>query len=190
MGGDLSRATVFLLDEFDLPPDSPGRCDAMLDRDLISHLDDPPARVVEWDTRLGLDVACRRMEANLSEGDLRLAVLGLGANGHVGTNEPGSSVDSRCRAVELDPSTSEGAIGYGAVTPPDRAVTLGLGNLLEAHEIWLLVTGEHKQLMLERALYGPITQTVPASILRRHPRFVVIADSDAHPPAHGARAQP
>ena len=181
MGGDLSRATVFLLDEFDLPASSPGRCDAMLERDLLSRLNQQPARVVAWDTALDLDAASRAMEADIEDGGLRLAIVGLGANGHVGTNEPGSPAESRCRAVQLDPSTAAGAMAYGAPTQPERAVTLGLGNLLAADEVWLLVTGSHKRDILQRALYRPISTSVPASILRRHRRLVVFADSDAHP---------
>ena len=120
------------------------------------------------------------MEAEVARG-VDLAVVGLGTNGHVGTNEPGSAADSRSRMVELAPSTRDGSLAYGAETPPTHALTMGIGTLLDADEIWLLVTGSHKASILEAVRNGPITPAVPASLLRHHPRLVVLADDDAVP---------
>jgi len=86
-------------------------------------------------------------------GGLDLAILGLGANGHVGMNEPGTPAGAPTRPVDLAPSTIEAARGYGADPPPTRGVTLGLGPLLAAREVWLLARGESKAAILP----GPST---------------------------------
>jgi glucosamine-6-phosphate deaminase len=179
-GGSMADATILLLDEFVLPPGSAGRCDVMLERDLLQRLERPPRDVVVWDTTNDPGEASIAMEREIAAG-LDLAILGLGTNGHVGINEPGSPADSRSRLVELAPSTADGVLAYGAEQVPTHGLTLGIGTLLDAQEIWLLVTGAHKRTVLEQALHGPVTTELPASLLRDHPRFVVVADDAAWP---------
>jgi glucosamine-6-phosphate deaminase len=179
-GGDLTGTTVFLLDEFGLTPGGPARCDAMLDADLLARLAAPPARLVTWDTTTpDLTAECGRMEEEIAEGGLDLTLLGVGMNGHIGMNEPGSPVDSRSRVVDLHPATVEGAARYGADEAPAWGVTLGIGTLLESRSIWLLVTGSAKAEILAKALKGPETPQVPASFLRRHGDITVWADEEA-----------
>ena len=180
LGGRLDRADVFLLDEFGLPPGHPARCDEMLARSLLDLDVAPPARVH------GIDVdgddaaaACRRYDQRLAAGGLDLAILGLGANGHLGLNEPGSTVDSPSRVVELSPTTIRNAAVYGAGVAPQWGVTTGMAPLLASREIWLLVTGAHKASILHRALTGPIEPDVPASYLRNHGNTHVLADQSA-----------
>lgn len=175
----MGAATIFLLDEFVLPDDDPARCDNMLERDLLDRLATPPADVVTWTTAGNLTDECEQMEADISDGGLRLAIVGLGMNGHVGTNEPGSSIETRSRVVSLASTTSEGAMQYGARNRPTQALTMGIATLLEADEVWLIVTGEHKQPILRAAVHGPTTPAVPASLLRNHKQLVVLADEDA-----------
>lgn len=103
-------------------------------------------------------------------GGLDLVVLGLGMNGHVGMNEPGTPADAMTLVIDLAPSTIEAA-----------------------REIWLLVSGERKAGILAATLDGPMTPDVPASLLRGHPGLRVIADDAAWPGAAtkpGATAQP
>ncbi len=111
---------------------------------------------------------------------LDLVLLGLGMNGHVGLNEPGSEADSPTRVVEIaDSSRSAATERYGAATAPTRGITLGMDRLLTADEVWLLVRGERKAAILARTLEGPEGPDVPATFLRRHPRFTVFADRSA-----------
>ena len=124
-------------------------------------------------------VAARRIDAIAAEG-LDLTLLGLGINGHIGLNEPGSTADDPTRVVTLDArSRSVATDRYGAAAAPERGITLGIGRLLESREIWLLVTGERKAAVLAEALDGPESADLPASFLRRHPRLRVIADEPA-----------
>lgn len=179
-GGSLQEATVFLLDEFGLPVGHPARCDAMLSRTLLDRLPEPPARVHSLDPSApDLAEECRRYESELAAGGCDLTLLGLGGNGHLGLNEPGSDRTSRTRRVELAPATVAHAAAYGSGEPPMWGLTMGIGTILDSREIWLLVTGSHKAAILDRVLHGPIGPALPASFLRTHPNVVVLADEKA-----------
>lgn len=184
-GVSMSRATIVLLDEYlGLPRGHPARCDSKLREYLLALLPDPPARFLSF----GVDgedpvAACAALDAEIDRlGGLDLALLGLGMNGHIGMNEPGTSADATTRVVDLAPSTIQAARGYGADPPPTRGVTLGMARILAAREIWLLATGERKARILAATLDGPVTPDVPASLLRDHPGLRVIADDAAMGP--------
>ena len=126
---------------------------------------------------------CARIENWLATyGPLDLAVLGLGGNGHLGFNEPGSAFDSRTRPVDLSKETITSNAAYWGLAEentPHTALTLGLGNLAEAKDILLLVKGAHKAEILDKALNGPVTEDVPASILQTLENVTVITDRAA-----------
>jgi glucosamine-6-phosphate deaminase len=180
--GELSfaAATVLLLDEWvGLPRDDPARCDARLRDELIGQLGAPPAYVPIAVDGPDPEAAARVHDAEVARG-LDLAVLGLGMNGHVGFNEPGSRPTDATRLVRLTHSSREAAVSrYGAGFVPTAGITVGLSRLLEAGECWLLVTGERKASILRRALDEPEGLDCPASYLRRHPRLTVFADEAA-----------
>jgi glucosamine-6-phosphate deaminase len=118
----------------------------------------------------------------IQRGGLDLAILGLGPNGHIGYNEPGSLRESRTRVVVLTPESVRQAVAYwsGNVSEPCTAITLGVGTLLEAKRIVLIVSGAAKSAMLRRVLEEQPNSDVPASWLRlAGPRLHVIADRDA-----------
>ena len=171
-GTSLADASVVLLDEYlGLPSGHPVRCDDQLRRQLLDRLPGPPASLVTFDVDgPDPDAACAAYDASIADlGGLDLVVLGLGTNGHVGMNEPGTPPDAPTRAIDLAPSTKVAARAYGADPPPERGVTLGLAGILAAREIWLLVSGDRKATILRRVLEGPVTTDVPASLLRGHP---------------------
>jgi 6-phosphogluconolactonase/Glucosamine-6-phosphate isomerase/deaminase len=191
----MGRARIVLLDEYlGLPARHPIRCDSQLRRQLMDRLDVPPARFLAFDVDGGDPAAACVADAEIDAmGGLDLVVLGLGMNGHVGMNEPGTPADAMTRVIDLAPSTIEAARAYGADPPPTRGVTLGMAEILAAREIWLLVSGERKAGILAATLDGPMTPDVPASLLRGHPGLRVIADDAAWPGAAtkpGATAQP
>ena len=174
-------ATIVLLDEFlGLAADDPARCDVRLNRELLSNLRPAPAGIHTIDADApDHDAAARAHDAVAALG-LDLALLGLGINGHVGLNEPGSGPDSPMRVVGIAAATQEAALGrYGAGSAPVTGITLGMDRLLAAREVWLLVTGARKADILARALHGPEGGDCPASFLRRHRRLWVIADKAA-----------
>lgn len=179
-GGDLSAATVFLLDEFGLPPGSAARCDEAIHRDLLALLDEPPGAVNTFDVQApDLDADCRRYEAAVRDDGLDLAILGLGGNGHLGLNEPGSALTSTTRVVQLTEETRRNVAAYGPDAAPSWGVTVGIDTLLDADGLWLLVTGSHKAPILSRTLSSDIGSDLPATFLRTHPNVTVWADEAA-----------
>jgi glucosamine-6-phosphate deaminase len=179
-GGDLSGATVFLLDEFGLPAGSAARCDEMIRRDLLDLLSVPPGAVHTIDVDApDLEAECRRYEALVRAGGLDLTLLGLGGNGHLGVNEPGSEIETTTRVVQLTPETIRHAQVYGPGAPATWGVTIGIDTLLASDALWLLVTGSHKAEILERTMHDDISPAVPATFLRTHHNVTVFADEAA-----------
>lgn len=177
---DFSRVTAFAVDEFyGVPASAPGTNAAYFAARLSFRLralhlfrsDAPDA-----------EAECARFAAALQQlGPPDLMVLGIGTNGHVAFNEPGSPPDSRTRLVDLSEQTRRGhAEAFGGLERvPRTGLTIGIADILEARRILLLASGQAKAEILERALRGPETTDVPASILRRHPGLTVIADRAA-----------
>jgi len=99
-----------------------------------------------------------------------LCILGIGTNGHIAFNEPGSSFLSRTRVVNLDEQTiQDNSRFFGSVEDtPKQAITMGLGTIMESKRIVLMAQGKHKKEILDRAMFGEITEDIPASILQTH----------------------
>jgi glucosamine-6-phosphate deaminase len=181
-GASAARATIVVLDDYlGLPPGHPGRSREVLRRAVVERLSPSPVRFIAFDVDDASPAdACRRFDAEVADaGGLDLVVLGLGRNGHVGVNEPGSPAEAPTRVVQLAGPSREAARRYGVDPPPTQGVTLGIAAFLAAPELWLLVSGEEKAGILARALEGPITEDVPASLLRRSAALRVIADEPA-----------
>jgi glucosamine-6-phosphate deaminase len=182
---DFSRVAVFCLDEYvGVTDEDPNSLTRWLWDALLNRIGVKPDRVNMLPvTAEDLVAAAAEYEGAItSRGGLDLAILGLGPNGHVGYNEPGSSADSRTRVIALTPESRDQASAYweGALPIPDQAMTMGVGTLLEAKQIVLLVTGEAKAGMLRRTLEESMSVDVPASWLRiAGPRLTVIADEAA-----------
>lgn len=182
---DLSRVELFTLDEYaGMAPDRPNSLTGWLIEEFLDPVRIPASRRhLIPATAPNLEQAATAYEAELRAlGGLDLAVLGLGPNGHIAYNEPGAAADSRTRVVRLTPGSIEQAAGYWPEEDPvpPLAITMGIGTLLEARQLVVLVTGEAKAEMLQQALQGPATSDVPASWLQRAGRkLTVIADREA-----------
>jgi glucosamine-6-phosphate deaminase len=129
------------------------------------------------------DAEARRYATSLSQaGGVGLQLLGLGLNGHVGFNEPPCGADSRCRCVTLCATTrlaNAAAFGGDPSRVPERAITLGLEEILQAERILLVVTGAAKAPVLRKLLQSPPAEDLPASWLHSHPSVRLLADADA-----------
>jgi glucosamine-6-phosphate deaminase len=126
--------------------------------------------------------ACRYGAALAAAGGIGLQLLGLGLNGHIGFNEPPCGAESRSRCVTLSASTraqNAGAFGGSPQAVPQRAMTLGLAEILAAREILLVVTGAAKAPVLQRLLQDPPGPQLPASWLQLHPTVTLIVDRAA-----------
>lgn len=177
----LDGATIFLLDEFGgLPEGDPGRCETMLEQHLLQLVTGEPELVVPEVDTPDTGASAARYQSQIEDGGLDLAILGLGGNGHIGMNEPGSEPGSATRVVSLKASTTDHAReAYGATVPPTWGMTVGLEQILAARRAWLMVTGRHKAEILKRALTDPIGTDLPATYLRKHRDAIVLADASA-----------
>jgi len=181
---ELTRFHLFCLDEYlGVLADDPNTLTSWLIRTFIGPAGIPLDHVHTLPVADDYpEAAARRYEDTITEcGGLELAVLGIGGNGHIAYNEPGSPAHSRTRIVHLTPGSMEQAAGYfGGAALPTKAMTVGIGTLLEARKIVLIVSGAAKQDILHAALKGPLTAEVPASWLRlAADRVTVIADEAA-----------
>ncbi len=133
---------------------------------------------------LDLDAECAAYDLLIrARGGIDMVILGLGHNGHVGLNEPGSSAKSRTRLVDLTPSTLAAISGGERFRhldeTPNRAIAMGMATILEARKAVLIATGMGKAEALHRMLSGRVGPTNPASLLTAHDELVVVADRDA-----------
>jgi glucosamine-6-phosphate deaminase len=178
------RTPLFCLDEYvGVTPDDPNSLTGWLFANFLTPARVPRASIHTLPaTAQDLAAAAASYEAEIAAaGGLELAVLGLGGNGHIAYNEPGSPGDSRTRVLDLTEESIEQARGYfEGRTVPTRAITVGVGTLLESRRIVLIVSGASKAEILRQSLRGPQTPDVPASFLQRVPEKVtVIADEAA-----------
>lgn len=128
------------------------------------------------------DLECERYERLIrSLGGVDLQLLGMGHNGHIGFNEPGDAFDLATHCVDLQPSTIEANKRFFASADdvPKQAYSMGIGTIMKAKKILLIVSGEDKAETLKKALNGPITPKLPASVLQLHPDVTVVGDAAA-----------
>jgi len=180
----LSHATVFNLDEYlDLPRTSPHTYRAYMETVLWSRLPHQPlaARIPCSDPD-DPTAECRNYEQAIrSAGGIDLAILGIGANGHIGFNEPGTPWHAATHVTQLSETTRRrNADPFGGVhQTPRRAITMGIRTLMHARRIVLLVSGADKAEILASALQGEPTLEIPASVLQLHPALTVVVDRPA-----------
>ena len=129
-----------------------------------------------------VDAELRRYEAEIhAAGGIDLQLLGIGRTGHIGFNEPGSGAESRTRLITLDLVTRKDAAAdfFGEENVPREALTMGVATILEAREILILATGEHKAAIVRRAVEGEVDYEVAATFLQRHPSTTFYIDRAA-----------
>ena len=184
-GLDFSRCATFNLDEYvGLAAEDERSYRRYMDQHLFDHVDIRREAIhVPDGTAADRAGECRAYEAEIARlGGIDLQLLGLGSDGHIGFNEPMSGLYSRTRETGLTAATrrqNAGMFGGIAGQVPARALTMGVGTILEARQCLLLVTGSAKAGILARAVEGPITAMVTASALQLHPDCRVILDREA-----------
>lgn len=180
----LASARAFLLDEYvGLPPDHPQRYRAFIARELEAHVDFASGAVQGPDVSApDLAAECARYEAAIADaGGIDMQLLGIGGDGHIGFNEPGSSLGSRTRIKTLTVQTRRDNARF-FVSPeevPRHVVTQGVGTILGARRLVMMAFGESKAHPIAAAVEGPITAMLPASALQLHPHATVVVDEPA-----------
>ncbi len=203
-GLDFSEVSSFNLDEYlgigiDLtkPPEQDQSYVRFMYENLFKHINIKPENTFVPDGKISIENGkinlkkledyCEFYEAEIKKrGGIDIQILGIGVDGHIGFNEPGSSLYSRTRLEALDKSTLEinwekvyKKAGGKKEDMPHFAITMGVGTILEARHLLLLANGESKAEILAEALEGPITSQITASYLQFHPNLTVVADEEA-----------
>jgi len=183
-GLELSRVRGFALDEYvGLPAGHPQSYRAVITRDVVEPLGLTPSLVhVPGDDGGEVATAGPRYEAALKDaGGVDLQILGIGRTGHIGFNEPGSSLASLTRVKTLTEQTRRDNARFFASPDevPRHCITQGLGTILRARELVLLAWGEAKASAVAAAVEGPVTAAMPASVIQLHPEVTVIVDEAA-----------
>jgi glucosamine-6-phosphate deaminase len=185
-GLSFRHVITFNLDEyFPMQPDGLQSYVRFMREHLFDHVDIEPANVHIPDGTLSeLDVEehCRRYEAAIREaGGIDIQLLGIGRTGHIGFNEPGSGRESRTRMITLDKVTRRDAASdfFGDENVPRRAITMGVGTILEAKKVLLMAFGEGKANVVAKAVEGEISPIIAASFLQTHPNAQFVLDEAA-----------
>ncbi len=185
-GLDFSRVKTFNLDEYyGLSPQHPQSYRYFMEENLFSGLNIKKENTFVPDGSVKVEEVegyCRRYEELIKQaGGIDLQVLGIGGDGHIAFNEPGSSIGSRTRLVALDEKTIEDNSRFfdSPTEVPRFALSMGVGTILEAKEILFIATGGNKAEVVAKALEGPVTSLITASAIQLHPRVTAIIDEEA-----------
>lgn len=179
------QARGFTLDEYvGLPADHPERYRTVIDTVFVSRVDFAPG-AVDGPDGLASDIpaACAAYEAAIAAaGGVDLQILGIGTDGHIGFNEPGSSLASRTRIKTLTRQTRiDNARFFGGEVDlvPTHCLTQGLGTIMAARHVILVATGRTKAEAVHQLVEGPVSAMWPATILQHHPHVTVLLDASA-----------
>jgi glucosamine-6-phosphate deaminase len=194
-GLDFSKVVTFNLDEYvGVPPEHDQSYHHFMRENLFKHININPTnihvpqgmfgdlRISSFETDPKIVEFCEWYESRMKEfGGIDIQVLGIGGNGHIAFNEPGSSLGSRTRIKTLTEKTVEDNSRFFASRKevPRYAITMGVGTIMEAKELLLVVNGEGKADAIKAAVEGPVTAMCPASALQLHRKTIILSDKPA-----------
>jgi len=183
-GLDFSKITTFNLDEYvGLPPEHDQSYHYFMWENLFKHVNVNPSNVhIPMGMADDVEAFCERYEDKIDEyGGIDLQILGIGANGHIAFNEPGSSLGSRTRIKTLTEKTrQDNARFFSSMDEvPKYAITMGVGTIMEARSLLLLASGANKAEAIKATVEGPIMAKYPATIVQLHRYATVVVDEEA-----------
>jgi len=183
-GLDFSGIRTFNLDEyFRLPPEHPESYHAFMVTNLFDHVNVKPENISIPDGMTpDVEKFCSDYEWRIKEaGGIDVQLLGIGRDGHIGFNEPGSSLGSRTRLKTLAEETIRDNARFfgGEEKVPRLAITMGVGTILDARKLLMLASGAEKAEAVKQAIEGPVSSQVTASVLQLHPSVTVVIDTEA-----------
>ncbi|KPV43936.1 glucosamine-6-phosphate deaminase [Alicyclobacillus ferrooxydans] len=175
------KVTAFTLDEYaGIRKTDPHACFQTLSKHLYQGMDWPQDQLITYNEGLSVEAAAENYEESVVRGGgFELSILGIGVNGHVGFNEPGTSFDSRTHVAELAAATIRQAHDEGWGNAPKFGLTLGIGTLRESKHVLLIANGRNKADIVARIVDGDISETVPATAFREHPDSLLLIDEQA-----------
>lgn len=181
---DVSRITLFNVDELtNLPREYAGSCYTMIMNQLAGPLGIPKENFIMPPTMSdNFEAECAIFERRLAErGGADLQMLGIGGNGHIGINQPGTPFGSETWVSPMDPDF-EARVRRETQVPPETilgGLTRGIKNIMHTRKIILIAKGTHKAEIIEKAILGPVTTDIPASVVQLHPDCEVLLDAAA-----------
>lgn len=186
---DFSLVRSFNLDEYvGLPPSDPNSYRSYMNKHLFEKINiDVRNTHIPNGVATDLDMECVKYEKKIREcGGIDVQLLGIGSDGHIGFNEPLSALRSKTRVKALTPATIEqnSPLFDSNTKMPKRAITMGVGTILNARRCLLLATGKKKADIIAKAVEGPITSMITASALQLHPKCTIIVDEEAASKLH------
>lgn len=183
-GTDFSRLTTFNLDEYvGLAPDHPQSYHWYMRENFFSKVNIKPDRIfIPNGMAEALEAECLRYDELIKQaGGIDLQLLGIGSNGHIGFNEPGTEFGTTTHIVDLAESTiRDNARFFESIDQvPTRALSMGIKSIMQAKEVILMASGGSKADAVCAAVKGPVTTAVPASVLQLHPCVTFVVDQAA-----------
>jgi len=181
---DVSKITLFNVDELtNLPREYSGSCYTMIMNQLAIPLGIPEENFIMPPTISdNFEAECTLFEKRLAErGDADLQMLGIGANGHIGINQPGTPFESETWVSPMDPDFEE-KVRRETHVPRETilgGLTRGIKNIMHTRRLILIAKGAHKAEIIERAILGPVTTAIPASVVQLHPNCEILLDAAA-----------
>lgn len=178
------QVKAFNLDEYvGLTPSHPRSFASAMKNELFSHIDILPENINALDgSKEDMIQECQRYESLIDANPIDIQILGIGMDGHIAYNEPGSPLDGACHVVDLHQESIESSLDYGfdhIEDVPTQGVTQGIGTIMKAKQLIMMAKGEKKADLVKRMIYGEVTPDFPSSIIQRHPSVIVCLDRSA-----------
>jgi len=175
--------TTFNLDEYiGISPNHPQSYHYFMYEHLFNYIDILKENInLPKNSKDNIKEEIEEYDLNILQNQVDLQILGIGQNGHIGFNEPGSSFDNKTFVVDLDEQTRiDNSRFFDSIDDvPTQAITLGIKNIMRSKKIILIATGHSKAEAVHKMIYGKITEQLPASILQLHPDVTIILDKEA-----------
>lgn len=180
---DLSEIRTFNLDEYlGLAPEHEQSYHYFMQENLFKHVGlDSKQTHLPNGLAENMSKECRVYSEALDEAKLDVQLLGIGTNGHIGFNEPYTSFDSLTHVIELSENTRKDNSRFfdNVKDMPTHAITMGLADIMSAREVILVVTGKHKAEIMAQLFHSPVTEAMPASVLKQHHNILILMDEEA-----------
>lgn len=180
---DYSQITFLGLDEWvGLPKENEGSCHYFFKTKIFEPLQLQPSQYFLFDAMSAdLEKECKKMDAIIADkGGIDIMLVGIGMNGHIGFNEPGTPFNIQCHVIELDDTTKTvGQKYFKEKTELHKGITIGLGHLMNAKKVFLKADGKRKAEVIQKTVEGELSEGFPASIMQQHTNGFVIVDEEA-----------
>jgi galactosamine-6-phosphate isomerase len=180
---DHSKFTFLGLDEWvGLPPTNTGSCHYFFHKKIFEPLQLSSSQYFLFNALADdLKSECSKMDKVIAEkGGIDIMIVGIGMNGHIGFNEPGTSFTSLSHVAELDEITkSVGQKYFSGPVELGKGITIGFGHLMKTKKVFLMANGSKKTEVIKKTIEGPVTENFPASIMQQHPNGFILIDEEA-----------